>query len=389
MTKNMIIVGAGSTAVVPLSVKVEAKGKEALIIITGHISEWSKASSGAVLKDIKLAKDAGATKAKLYVNTQGGNVIEANEILNLIEDNFDDITVQCGALCASAGTIFPAKYPATGKPNSQFMIHKPSMHVGGNESEIESSLKLLKNLTAEYKSMYAKKFGKTEDEIEALWEKGDYWMNAKEALEMGLIDEIEGKDEKIDAETRLQLVACGAPNIPELPKSGTQPQNSNKNQIPRMELSVLAVQLGLPSTATQEQVDAKLKEIQEKAAKVDALQKAADDKEKAEKAGKIKALLDQAEKDKKIDATMRSNYEAIGENNLEQLQAILENAKPIEAVSGQLVGGSKGASSTTGEDRSKWTYQDYQEKAPEALIEMNEKEPEKFEALYKAHYKED
>ncbi len=386
----MVIIGAGSTKVVPLKVRVEAKGTEALIIITGHISEWSKASSGAILKDIKMAKDAGATKAKIYVNTQGGNVIEANEILNLIEDNFDNITVQCGALCASAGTIFPAKYKATGKPNSQFMIHKPSMYVGGNESEIESSLKLLKNLTAEYKAMYAKKFGKTEEEIEALWEKGDYWMNAKEALKMGLIDEIEGNEEKIDAETRLQLVACGAPNIPDLPTSGQQqPQNQNQNQIPRMELSVLAVQLGLPSTATQEQVDAKLKELQGKAAKADALQKAAEDKEKAEKEGKIKALLDQAEKDKKIEPTMRSNYEAIGENNLEQLEAILKNSKPIEAVSNQLNTGGKGGSNPTGEDRSKWTYQDYQEKAPEALIEMNEKEPEKFSALVNAHYKED
>ncbi|WP_175288750.1 Clp protease ClpP [Flagellimonas eckloniae] len=371
---------------VPLSITVEAKSKVAVIAITGYISEYSKNNSGQVIKDIADAKDKGIKEAEIYINSQGGSVFEANEILNLIDDNFDKITVKVGALAASAATIFPAKYPTTVKANSQIMIHKPMMGVGGNEDEIEARLKLLKNLTSQYRKMYAKKMGITEKALEALW-KTDFWMTADEAKKRGFVDTVEGSDEKIDANTRLQLVACGAPNIPN-PNSGKQ-QISNKNKIPRMELSVLAVQLGLPSTATQEQVDAKIKELNEKAAKVEALQNAADNKEKAEKAEKIKAILDKAETEKKIDATMRSNYEAIGENNLEQLEAILENAKPIEAVSGQLNKKNDGGATASGKDRSGWTYKDYQEKDPEALIEMNEKEPEKFEALYKEFYKED
>jgi len=371
---------------VPLSVIVEAKGKTCYIAVTGHISEWSKSSAGTVLKDIKAAKEGGAKACEIYVNSRGGNVFEANEILNLIEDNFDEnkITVRVGALCASAGTIFPAKYHATGKRNTQCMIHKPSMYLGGNEDEIEANLKLLKDLTKQYKAMYAKKFGIKEKEVEALWEKGDYWMNAQAAKKMGLLDEVESDEEKIDATTRLQMVACGAPHIPEI----TNTSNTETNPKPiRMELAVLAVSLGLEATATQAVVDAKIRSLKAQAARVDAVEQSAKDKEKAEKSGKIKAVLDAAEKDKKIDATMRGNYEAIGENNLDQLEAILKTMTPIVALSGKIKSGAKGDAEVDANTKD-WTYADWQEKNREGLLEMNEKEPEKFEALSKVHYKE-
>jgi len=376
--------GGNPTTNVPLSVTVEAKGKVCYIAITGHISEWSPANAGLVLKEIKAAKDDGAKECEIYVNSRGGNVFEANEILNLIEDNFeaDNIKVRVGALCASAGTIFPAKYHATGKSNTQCMIHKPSMYLGGNEDEIEANLKLLKDLTKQYKAMYAKKFGIKEKEVEALWAKGDYWMNSQAAKKMGLLDVVESDAEKIDANTRLQLVACGAPTVPEIKK-----ETKIKNVI-RMELSVLAVQLGLPSTATQTEVDAKLASIQVQAAKAAGLETAANDKEKAEKDGAIKSLLDDAEKEGKIDATMRVNYEAIGNSNLDQLTAILKDMPKIEAVSGQLTPNSGKRSEAVEATRKEWTFADYQAKDPEAYIAMTKENPEKAQALADANYKE-
>ena len=370
----------------PLTIAVSSKGNTCFISISGHISEWGNASAAMVSKDIKAAKEAGADSCQIYVNSVGGNVFEANEIANLIEDNFsaDNITVKVGALCASAGTIFPSKYHATGKKNTQCMIHKPSMHIGGNEDEINAGLTLLKDLTNQYKAMYAKKFGIDEDAVEALWQKGDYWMNAKQAKKMGLLDVVEDEDEAIDATTHLQLVACGAPEA-YTPERKTDEHNENPKPI-KMELSVLAVQLGLPSTASQAEVDAKLKEVQAQAAEAQTLRQAAEDNAKAEMAGKIKNLLDQAEKDKKIDANMRSNYEAIGNSSFENLEAILKTVKPVQALSTQLESGA--GATASGDDRAKWTFADYQEKAPEAFVKLSETDPKKAEALMEAHYKE-
>lgn len=252
MLRKRIFITASAGTRIPLEVKATKTGNTAYISIIGSIYSFASASSFNVAKTIKDFVKDGAINAEIYVKSGGGDCFEANEMLNLIADNFkpENVKVRIGAVAASAGTIFPATYYTTAKKNSKIMIHKPMGNPSGNEDEIESGLKLIKDITLEYKKMYAKKMNKSEADIEAMWAKGDYWMNAKEAKDLGLIDEIEDEEETIDATARLQLVACGAPNIPKV--------ENTKTKIERMELSVLAVRLGLPADATQAQVDAKL-----------------------------------------------------------------------------------------------------------------------------------
>ena len=250
------------------------------------------------------------------------------------------------------------------------MIHKPMGNPSGNEDQIESGLKLIKDMTLEYKKAYAKKMNKTEDEIEIMWAKGDYWMTATEAKADGLIDEIEDEEEQIDATARLQLVACGAPNIPKI--------KNTKTEIKRMELSVLAVQIGLPSTATQAEVDARLKQITADAAKVQGLVQAKADQEKADKSAKIKALLDGAEKDKKITAAQRPHLESM---EVEALTGFLAIQPTITAISEALTPGANAAASA---EQAKWTYEEYQKNNPEAFDKLPE---DKQNALIEAFYK--
>jgi ATP-dependent protease ClpP protease subunit len=362
--------GAGNT---PLEITAVKKGTTAYIGIKGGIYRWNKASSYDVETVVKGFKDDGATNAEVYVNTPGGDVFECAEILNVIDDNFkpENVKVRVGAVAASAGTRFLTKYHSTAKRNSQFMIHKPMGNPSGNEDEIEAGLKLIKNITQDYKTGYAKKMGITEAEVEKLWAKGDYWMTAKEALKLKLIDAIEDEDEKIDASVRMQLVACGAPNIPKI--------ENNQNQNKHMELSVLAVQLGLPSTATQAEVDAKLKELQTKASTADGLVQAAADQKEAQKKAQKKTLLDAAEKDKKISAKQRPHLETL---EVEALTAVLEGMKPITAIS---EGIDPKGTGTDEKGRESWTYADYLEKAPEAFEKL---EDSVQKSLIDAHYKE-
>lgn len=364
----LLFASAGRT---PLVITAEQKGLNAFITIKGHINKWDKASATQVENKINELKENGVNSATIYINSEGGSCFEANEILNLIKDNFKDVKVLVGALAASAATYFLTQFHSTAKKNSQFMIHKPMMFASGNEDEIESNLKLLKNLTADYKKAYSTKMAIPEDAVEDLWAKGDFWMTAKEAKDKGLIDAIEDEEEVIDASTRLQLVACGAPYIPKAKKQ--------KSEIERMELSVLAARLGLPSTATQAEVDAKLKELQTKAATADSLVQAAADKEKAEKTAKIKALLDKGEKDKKITADQRQNWQKMAENNFEAAEAAMNALPGIEAPSASIQSGSAAGSG----ERSKWTYADYQEKNQEAFNQLSE---EKQNELINAHY---
>jgi len=244
----------------------------------------------------------------------------------------------------------------------------------GNEDEIEAGLKLIKNITADYKAAYAVKMGITEEDVEAMWAKGDYWMTAKEALKLKLINAIEDEDEKIDAASRMLLVACGAPVIPKIENN----QNQNKN----MELSVLAVSIGLPATATEAQVSAKLAELKAKAEQADGLLQAATDKAAAEKAAKVKALLDTAEKDKKFDARQRPHFETMANASFEAAEAVIGSMQSVQAVSDSLNPGGTG----TGEKgRDKWTYADYQDNAPEEFEKLDEAVQA---SLIEAHYKD-
>ena len=361
----------------PFNITCAKKGDTAYIGIKGYISNWTSASSTDIEVAIKDYKAKGATKAELYINSQGGDVFQAEEIKNLLVDNFgkENVKVKIGALAASAATIFCCAFHTTAKMNSQFMIHKPTTDARGTEDDIENTLKLIKDVTARYRKAYAKKMGITEKQVEAVFAKGDYWMTSEEAKKEGLINEIEDEEEKIDAESHLQLVAAAAPHIP-------KPQNPINTDI-EMNLSEIAISMGLPSSASQAQVDERIKALRKSETDLEALKTSNAEKEKQDRATKVKALLDEAEKSKKITGDQRGDYQKLAEANYDSCKAILDKMPEVGAISEQL--DPKGAVAMKGQE--KWTFEDYQ-KNPQAWEELEKRDPKKAGELIEAHYKE-
>lgn len=353
----------------PLKLSVEAKGDTANISIIGAIynfhnnSQWFRAEIEKVKKD-------GAKNVDLYINTPGGDVFEANEIGNIIDSFEGDINGQGGALVASAGTYIASKCKTFEMPeNGKYMYHKPFGRIEGNEDEVTSKLELLKSLTSDYRKTYAEQTIHSETEIEKNWVKGDVWLSATQAQKQGFITSVK-KKVKLTAEDASLIAACGAPNVPKI-------QNTNKTETKNMELSVLAVKIGLPSTATQTQVDAKLDQLQKDASTAQGLVQAEADREKADKAAKKKAVLDKAEQEKKITAEQRPHLEGM---EIKALESFLAVQKTMAAISAQL--DTQGKTTT----RKNWTYADYVEQDAEAF----EKLPEALQQeLINAHYKED
>lgn len=353
----------------PLKLSVEAKGDTAKVSIIGAIynfhnnSQWFRAEIEKVKKD-------GAKNVDLYLNTPGGDVFEANEIGNIIDSFEGDINGQGGALVASAGTYIASKCKTFEMPeNGKYMYHKPFGRIEGNEDEVASKLELLKSLTSDYRKTYAEQTIHSESEIEKNWVKGDVWLSATQAQKEGFITSVK-KKVKLTAEDASLIAACGAPNVPKI-------QNTNKTETKNMELSVLAVKIGLPSTATETQVDAKLDQLQKDASTAQGLVQAEADREKADKAAKKKAVLDKAEQEKKITAEQRPHLEGM---EIKALESFLAVQKPMAAISAQL--DPQGKTTT----RKNWTYADYVEQDAEAF----EKLPEALQQeLINAHYKED
>ena len=344
-----------------------SNGKTLRLEIDGYIGKWDDANTRNIKQRIKEAGN-GATHCELYVNSEGGSVFEANEIENIIKDTFKTVSGTVGAIAASAGSYFLTAFPFTAKKNSQIMIHKPTAGFAGTAEQIKAKVKLLENLEQHYKKAYAEKMGKTEEEVSKMWT-NDYWMNADEALKIGLIDAIETDAVPIDAKLTDRLIACGAP-VDHLP--ATKPKKED------MDINLLRAELGLPSTAGEAEVLAKLKEVKQAAKKSAQLEATIKAQAEAEKKAKIKALLDTAEKQHKINAQMRANYEKLAEADFDQVKAIIEALPVMETAPSAGVNNGQ-----AGEARANWTYADYAEKDPEAFEQLPE---DKQKALIEAHY---
>jgi ATP-dependent protease ClpP protease subunit len=159
------------------------------INIIDTISENTSSNSKSISETIDDLLKNSVRTADVYINSRGGSVFEANEIVNQLK-RLDEVVIIVGSIAASAATYILANFKSKCHENSQFMIHRPKAESYGDVKEIRADLLILENLTEDYKKTYSLKMGKTIDEIEDLFEAGDSWFNANDAKEIGLIDEI-------------------------------------------------------------------------------------------------------------------------------------------------------------------------------------------------------
>ena len=348
----------------PLSITAEAKNNTAEIRISGVIHQWQNSSQEFKLQiDQLLTK--GITNVILYINTPGGSVFEANEIANEIKRFSGTISGYGGALVASAGSYLALICDTFEMAeNGQYMYHKPMGQIQGNEDKVTADLKLLQNLTKQYRTAYAEKTGLSEDEIESRWSKGDVWLSAKEAKEQGFITAVSTKKEKITEDQQALFMACGAPHIP-IVQSQKIEKMKNRNE--------LIAQLKLSADATDEQILEAASKAVDKAGQVDALQSA----QTANLQKQAETLVDKAIiTDKKITADLREQYVKFAVSDIAGTTAILEAMPSIDKASAHFK-----PREPTATGREKWTLEDYQGKDPKALEKMMTEDPKAFAKL--------
>ncbi|QAA81404.1 hypothetical protein EI546_06525 [Aequorivita sp. H23M31] len=348
----------------PLQVTAKNDGGRAHIRVEGVLY-------GFQVNDFKYTVDSlikqGIKDVRLYINTPGGSVFAANEIANEILRFEGTVSGFGGAIVASAGS-----YLATicntfeMAENGQFMYHKPSAVVEGNENAIESRLKLLKSLTDQYRKHYAEKTGKTEEEIEALWSKGDVWLNAQEALDEGFVTSI-SKKTPVTKETAMLIAACGAPIKPEITKTETEMKNRDE----------IVAKLKLAKDATDAQIEAAIDQLAIQAQEA----QTAEANLAARETAAVTALLDAAIVAKKITANQKPHFEALAKKDYDSTKALLDSMVPAMKASAHIDASGEGA-----DPKAKWTLQDYLDNDPQALEVLMEKDPKKFEELQKGYF---
>ena len=154
-------------------------------------------------------------------------------------------------------------------------------------------------------------------------------------------------------------------------------QNNNQNQ-EDMEQKIIALQLGLPETATE-------KEISEKLVQLNALQQENEtlkaEKQKLSEA-RIVQLVDTAIVEKRLDAQHKEQFVKLGgQIGAEELEKTLQAMKPQVKLSAML-GHHGGAPEPAGEK----TYTKLSEVPADELVKLRAENVEEYKKLYEAEY---
>ena len=153
-----------------------------------------KSARDVVSKLLLLDADKPGEEIKLYINSPGGVVTSGMVIYDTMKMLGSPVSTICMGLAASMGSILLSagvKGKRTIFPHGEVMIHQPSL--GGYFQGTSADLEIQAIQTQKTKEMganiLAENCNKTFEQIMKDFDR-DYWMDAKEAVEYGIVDSL-------------------------------------------------------------------------------------------------------------------------------------------------------------------------------------------------------
>ena len=129
---------------------------------------------------------------RLHINSLGGSGFAMMALHDHIKSLSIPVDVFIEGIAASAASVVMlAGRRIYAAPNSFVMIHEAHAVATGRYSEHKDYQRMFDMLHNRVISLYASKMDLSHDEINELL-RHDYWMDAREAYERGLVDEIIG-----------------------------------------------------------------------------------------------------------------------------------------------------------------------------------------------------
>ncbi len=164
--------------------------KDRIIFLGGPISD---VSANAVIAQLLFLEHEDAKKEiKIYLNTPGGSVTAGMAIYDTMQYVKPDVSTICIGIAASMGAFLLAagkKGKRFALPNSEILLHQVMGGAEGQAIEIEIAAKQIVKTKERLNQLLAKHTGQSLSKVERDTDR-DFWLNAEEAKEYGIIDEI-------------------------------------------------------------------------------------------------------------------------------------------------------------------------------------------------------
>jgi ATP-dependent Clp protease protease subunit len=153
-----------------------------------------KSAREAVTKLHLLEADKPGEEIKFYINSPGGVVTSGMVIYDTMQMLKSPVSTICMGLAASMGSILLSG-GVKGKrfiyPHGEVMIHQPSLggYIRGVSADLEIQAEQTRRVKEIGAGILAKNCGKTVEQVMKDFDR-DYWMDAKKAIEYGIVDKI-------------------------------------------------------------------------------------------------------------------------------------------------------------------------------------------------------
>lgn len=153
-----------------------------------------KSARDVTAKLLLLDADKPGTEIKFYINSPGGIVTSGMVIYDTMKMLKSPVSTICMGLAASMGSILLSGGTKGSRyiyPHGEVMIHQPSLggHIQGVSADLEIQAKQTKRVKEISAKILAENCGKKPEQILKDFDR-DYWMDAKEAIEYGIVDKI-------------------------------------------------------------------------------------------------------------------------------------------------------------------------------------------------------
>ncbi len=186
--KNNLFMSPRASAADKSWFRMKASGeKTADIFIYDEIGYWG-VTARMFASSLKSLGDLD--HINLHIHSPGGDVFDGIAIYNLLNSHAASKTVYIDGLAASmASVIAMVGDPIIMPENAMMMIHKPWGITGGDANDMRDYADLLDKVEDVLIPSYAKKTGKSTDELAAMLGE-ETWLTAQECLEHGFADQL-------------------------------------------------------------------------------------------------------------------------------------------------------------------------------------------------------
>lgn len=374
--------------------KVVNGAKRPTILMSGYVGKYSSVNHDDVQKAINQFEKDGHTDVDILINSGGGSTVEGltiGDMLTLSNIKFHGIVI--GMAASMGGSILMFCDTRSAYKNARIMTHKVKAGAFGESEALRSMADLADQEEDKIIDQFVTATGQTKNHV-LKWFKPsvDKWFTSKDALKEGLITNIIEPKKPIDVDNSItdpvELLNAYEPAVAAvLPKHNPKLDNSimKKAEIIAM-LVVAGFSEGLTENSTDEQLSAVLQKVVNQAKKADEAQTKLD--------GFLttngEALIGAAVKAGKLTATEKDawleNYKANPAFVTTAIAKMTGKIDPNAGLETPSVPGNEPEHKLM-KGREDWTFDKWQEEAPEDLGTISDEAPDVYDKIFKSQYK--